>query len=302
MRIENMDNWRIYKNGNYVVRFDLKTGTKIRETNEDEFIPSFAENCDCKITDRCDAGCPFCYEGCTPHGKHGDILNYKFLDTLHPYTELAINGNDMSHPDLIPFLEKLKEKKVIANMTVNQIHFEKHQEMIRDLIERELIHGLGVSLKKATPKFISLIKQYPNAVIHTIAGVLTPYDIDELQYHDLKILILGYKKLERGVDWALENTHYLVINQMWLKDNLPEIIKKFKVVSFDNLAIEQLDVKRLMNEEEWNEFYMGSDSEFTYYLDLVEGKFAKNSVAPLDERYDILDSVDEMFEKIRLRR
>lgn len=291
----------VYKNGNYRVTL-LEDGTKIRETNEDEFIPSFAENCDCKITDRCDAGCPFCYEGCTPHGKHGDILNYKFLDTLHPYTELAINGNDMSHPDLIPFLEKLKEKKVIANMTVNQIHFEKHQSVINILINKGLIHGLGVSLNKPTKKFISLIKQFPNAVIHTIAGILTPYDIKELEHHDLKILILGYKKLERGVDWAIKNTYHLVINQMWLKDNLPEIIKKFKVVSFDNLAIEQLDVKRLMNEEEWEEFYMGSDSEFTYYLDLVEGKFAKNSVAPLDERYDILDSVDEMFEKIRLRK
>jgi len=108
----------VYKNGNYNVRL-LADGTKIRETNEDEFIPAFAENCDCKITDKCDGGCPFCYEGCTPNGKHGDILNYKFLDTLHPYTELAINGNDMSHPDLIPLLEKLKEKKVVANMTVS---------------------------------------------------------------------------------------------------------------------------------------------------------------------------------------
>ena len=107
-----MSNWKVYKNGNYIVRFNTKNGTKIRETNEDEFIPSFAENCDCKITDKCDALCPFCYEGCTPQGVHGDILNYKFLDTLHPYTELAINGNDMSHPDLIPFLEKLKENNL----------------------------------------------------------------------------------------------------------------------------------------------------------------------------------------------
>ena len=102
----------VYKNGNYFVRL-LSDGTKIRETKENEFIPAFAENCDCKITDKCDGCCPFCYEGCTPNGKHGDILNYKFLDTLHPHTELAINGNDMSHPDLIPFLEKFKEKKVV---------------------------------------------------------------------------------------------------------------------------------------------------------------------------------------------
>ena len=105
-----------YRNGNYIVTIG-DDGTKIRETEYDEFIPAFAENCDCKITDKCDGGCQWCYEGCTPSGKHGDILNPKFLDSLHPFTELAINGNDLTHPDLIPFLQKLKEKKVIANIT-----------------------------------------------------------------------------------------------------------------------------------------------------------------------------------------
>lgn len=103
-----------YKNGNYVVTL-LSDGTKIRETNDNEFIPSFAENCDVKITDKCDGGCPFCYEGCTPNGRHGDILNYKFLDTLHSYTELAINGNNLSHPDLVPFMHKMRDKKIILS-------------------------------------------------------------------------------------------------------------------------------------------------------------------------------------------
>ena len=126
----------VYKNGNYSVKI-LSDGTKIRETNDDEFIPSFAENCDIKITDKCDGGCPFCYEGCTTNGRHGDILNYKFLDTLHPYTELAINGNDLSHPDLVPFMYKMREKKIILNMTVNQIHFERHFDTIKKWIEEE---------------------------------------------------------------------------------------------------------------------------------------------------------------------
>lgn len=291
----------VYKNGNYRVIL-LDDGTKIRETNDDEFIPKFSENCDCKITDKCDGGCPFCYEGCTPNGKHGDILNYKFLDTLHPYTELAINGNDMSHPDLIPFLEKLKERKVITNITVNQIHFERHQDMIRDLVDKGLIYGLGVSLNKPTKEFIGLIKQYPNAVIHVINGILSESDVEMLSNNNLKILILGYKQLRRGVDWYDKDNENIVAKQNWLKENLEDMLSHFKVISFDNLAINQLDVKRLMSDEEWNEFYMGDDSEFTYFIDLVEGKFSKNSIAPLDERYDILDSVDAMFEKIRLRR
>jgi hypothetical protein len=292
-----MRNLKIYKNGNYTVKFDISDGTKIRETEEDDFIPAFAENCDCKITDKCDGGCQWCYEGCSPNGKHGDILNYKFLDTLHPYTELAINGNDLSHPDLIPFLEKLKEKKIITNMTVNQIHFERCQDMIHELVDKKLIYGLGISLKEPTEHFISLIKTYPNAVIHTINGILSPSDVEMLSDNNLKILILGYKQSRRGVDWYNTDHENIVVKQLWLKDNLEEMLSHFNVVSFDNLAIEQLDVKRLMSEEEWNEFYMGNDGDFTYFLDLVEGTFGKNSLAT--ERYPIMDNIDDMFNKIR---
>lgn len=295
--------WKHYKNGNYITSINLRTGTKIRENDLDNLTPAFAENCDITITHKCDGGCEFCYMGCTPDGKHGDILNYKFLDTLHEYTELAINGNDLSHPDLIPFLEKLKEKKVIANMTVNQIHFERCQDMIKDLIDKKLIYGLGISLKKPTKEFISLVKQYPNAVIHTINGVTTIEDYKALAYHNLKILILGYKELQRGVEY-MDNHHLSIAQaQSELYDMLGKIVEDgwFNVVSFDNLAIEQLDVKRLLSDEEWNEFYMGRDMEFTFYLDLVEGKFAGNSLAPENERYNLLDSVDEMFKKIRAK-
>lgn len=285
----------VYKNGNYTVKV-LSDGTKIRETLEDEFLPSFAENCDCKITDKCDGGCPFCYEGCTPNGKHGDILNYRFLDTLHPYTELAINGNDMSHPDLIPFLEKLKTKKVIANITVNQIHFEKHQDMIRELVEKRLIYGLGISLNEPTDEFISLVKSYPNAVIHVINGVLKPSDVAMLADKNLKMLILGYKQLRRGEDWYDKEHEKIVERQKWLKKNLDKMLNHFDVISFDNLAISQLDVKRLMSEEEWEEFYMGDDGNYTFYIDMVDGTFGKNSLAT--ERYPIKDNIDVMFQTI----
>jgi len=285
----------IYKNGNYNVTI-LSDGTKIRETEAEEFIPAFAENCDVKITDRCDGGCAMCYEGCTPNGKHGDILNQKFLDSLHPFTELAINGNDLSHPDLIPFLEKLREKKVIANMTVNQIHFERNQELIDKLIDDKLIFGLGISLHKPTEEFVKTVKKYPNAVIHTINGILSQSDIEILKDNNLKILILGYKKLRRGKDWFKKEYEDILAKQKWLFDNLEDIINHFEVVSFDNLAIKQLEVERLMDEKEWEEFYMGDDGNFTFYIDLVEGTFAKNSLSL--ERFPIEDTIDKMFCKI----
>lgn len=287
-----------YKNGNFVTTI-LSDGTKIRETKDDEFIPAFAENMDIKLTNKCNGGCAWCHEGSYINGKHGDILNEKFIDTLHPYQEIAIGGGDAtSHPDLIPFLQKLKEKKVIANMTVNQIHFEKKHELIKKLVDEKLIYGLGVSLVNPTKHFIELIKQYPNAVIHVINGVLNPSDIKALENNNLKMLILGYKHLRRGNEYFEEEQNDIETKQRWLYENLEDIIQKFKVVSFDNLAIEQLDVKRLLTQEEWDEFYMGDDGKVTYYVDMVERKFAQSSTAPFNKRYDLLDSVDDMFNVI----
>ena len=287
-----------YMNGNFRTTI-FSDGTVIRETEDDEFIPAFASNMDIKISNYCDMGCKFCHEGSTKNGKHGDILNEKFIETLHPYQEVALGGGDAtSHPDLIPFLQKLKDRKVIVNMTVNQKHFEQKQDLIRRLVDEKLIYGIGVSLVNPTDEFISLVKQYPNAVIHVINGVLRPSDIEVLSDNNLKMLILGYKQFRRGNEWYNEDHENIVVKQMWLKENLAEIINHFKVVSFDNLAIEQLEVQRLMTKEEWDEFYMGDDGTMTYYIDMVEGKFARSSTADFDKRYDLLDSVDEMFQKI----
>lgn len=288
-----------YINGNYTVTL-MGDGTKIRYTKDDEFIPAFAENCDVKITDKCDGGCPMCYEGCTPNGKHADLLNAKWVDSLKAGTELALNGNDMSHPQLVDFLYKLRDKKVFANLTVNQKHFEKHFEYIKSLVDEKLIWGLGVSLNSATDTFVEKIKCFPNAVIHVINGVITSSQVEALKNNDLKMLVLGYKRLERGVDYYDNYADIIQDNQKWLYDNLKDMTTQFKCLSFDNLAIKQLDVKRLMSDTEWEEFYMGDDGNFTFYIDAVEQTFGRNSLTPKAERYAIGDeTITEMFDVIR---
>ena len=235
-----MSNVKTYVNGNYTVSIDLDDGTKIRENNMDFFEPAFAECCDIKITDRCDGNCPFCYEGCTVNGRHADILTPKFLDTIPPYTEIAINGNDLTHPDLLVFLQKMKDRNVIVNMTVNQIHFERHYTLIKALVDQKAIHGLGVSLKEPTYDFIDKIKTIPNAIIHVINGVVTMPDLDMLAGNNLKILILGYKELKRGATYLENNNNTVKALQEDLSNYLfSEIIRNgwFHVVSFDNLAL-----------------------------------------------------------------
>ena len=289
-----------YDNGNYHVTI-YEDGTKVRETfdeNATEFIAEYPECMDVKITNRCDKGCHACHEDSTIDGKHGEILTAKFWDTLKPYTEIAVGGGDpLSHPDLVHFLLKLKRLNLIPNMTVNQVHFMKNWAFLKLLCEEKLIYGLGVSLVEPTDEFIEKIKEFPNAVIHVINGIVRKDQLERLENQDLKVLILGYKEFRRGVTYLETHKVKVEVSKITLYDYLPEMLNKFKVVSFDNLALEQLEVKRLLTEEEWNEFYMGNDGKYTMYIDLVNEQFALCSVA--EERFDLLDDIKPMFDKVK---
>lgn len=287
------------KNGNYTMFIDLETGTKIRKNNLDCFIPEKPESMDIKITNKCDMGCAFCHENSTVDGLHGDIMNLKFIETLLPYTELALGGgNPLTHPDLVPFLEKCKSLKLIPSMTINQVHFMKpeYSELIDKLVSEKLIYGLGISLTRATDEFIAKVKKYPNAVIHIINGVQPLAEVRKLYDQNLKVLILGYKMFRRGIEYFSEavdsaKTEYYA--------ELADMTKHFDVVSFDNLALNQLEVKRLLTDDEWNEFFMGNDGSHTMYIDCINKQYARSSTAPIEDRRELLDDIKPMFDYIR---
>ena len=295
-----MDRFVRFTNGNYTVTIDTKTGTKIRENDLDFFRAEFPESMDIKICDKCDMGCPMCHENSTPDGKCGDILNAKFIESLHPYTELAIGGgNPLEHPDLEKFLVKCKKLKLIPSMTVNQTHFMKNRKYLKMLCDAKLIYGLGISVNKVDNDFLEAVKDFPNAVLHVINGLVTIHDLAMLAGKDLKILILGYKEFRRGKDLFKRDAFAIERRKKELREWLERILREkwFEVVSFDNLAVNQLEVRTLIGEETWNEFYMGDDGTATMYVDMVKGEYAKSSTST--ERYPIEDNIIPMFERIR---
>ena len=235
-----------YKNGNYKVML-LEDGTKIRFNNLDNLTPAFAESMDVKLTDKCSVGCIFCYENSSPNGKHSDIMNQAWIQSVHPYTELAINGNDMDHPQLEEFLKFMKEKKIIVSMTLNLKQFLKNIDKVDRYVNEKLIYGLGISIPGCfdgnadTDKIFDTIAKYDNAVLHLINGIISPEFIT--QYQDklskCKILILGYKNVGRGIAYRQNADEYVTRNIEWLKQNFIDMQKsgKFKLVSFDNLAL-----------------------------------------------------------------
>ena len=295
-----MSKWVNYTNGNYKVYINLNNGTKIRETDDDYLEAAFPESFDLKICNRCNMGCSQCHENSTPDGQLGDILNAEFINTLHPHTEIAIGGgNPLEYPDLEAFLWKLKEKQVIPSMTVHQVHLLENLDFIHYLVDNELIYGLGVSITDVTDELIDILHDFPNAVCHVIAGVITENQMNKLAHHNLKILILGYKIFRRGAAHYNKNMTLVDFLIQYMYDMLPTMIEEkwFDVISFDNLALEQLNVNRLMSKEEWDAFYMGGDGQFTMFIDLVKNEFAQSSTS--NTRYEFKDTIEEMFEVIK---
>jgi len=284
-----------YNNGNeHVILFE--DGTKIRETDDDEFRPEYPENVDVTISTRCDNGCAFCYMGCTPDGAFAFFDN-PFLDNMFPGMEMAINLNFPIHPGLIPFLKKMKAQGVFVNATVNENHFVQNYSFVRELVDGELLHGIGVSYTGQTTELVKLVKSTPNAIVHTIAGLITPETVQRLGKNRLKVLILGYKQTGRGVSY-IESNNTVQQNMEWLRDNLKDILNKFELISFDNLALEQLDVRRFVTDADWTERYQGGEGSVTLYIDLVHGTYARDSL--IEESFSIgKKSLKEMFEDVK---
>lgn len=292
--------WYSYNNGNYKVYINSEDGSKYRFTEDNEFIAEIPESMDIKITNFCERGCLFCHENSSKEGKHAE-LNQDFINSLSPYQEVAIGGgNVLTHPDLKSFLNKLKEKKIIPSITINQEIFLKHYQEIKELYDNKLIYGIGVSLTDSSNfDLIYKLTSIPTTVIHAINGIFTEKDLYNLKDKNLKILFLGYKNIRRGKDYYNEEELAIKDKQNWLKTNIDLVYDSFEIVSFDNLAIEQLKVEDSVDKEIWDSRYMGDDGDFTFFIDMVEKEFAKSSTST--HRYKINDnSIKDMFSFIRL--
>jgi hypothetical protein len=265
-----------YANGNTSVKI-FSDGTKIREFSGQPAI-IHPESIDVKITDYCDMGCAYCHESSTLQGKHADLNKLMLvLDDLPAGVELAIGGgNPLSHSDLIPFLLACKMKGFICNITVNQGHLKMFQDLLSSIISDRLVYGVGISITSANYKYLSPILDITdNVVYHVIAGVNNITVIDSLM--DIgkycKVLVLGYKYFGFGVGHY--NDDIQISLKQWRKQ-IRNYVGKC-TLSFDNLAIDQLNIKRLFTKDGWEKFYMGDDFCFTMYIDAVKQQYAPTS-------------------------
>lgn len=284
-------------NGNAAITIK-KDGTRIIKFKGNLKL-DYPLNLDIRVTTSCSLGknpktnkafCDFCHESAITNGVECDYELLKdLLSDLPKGIELAIGGNNIT-AELINFMSWCKTKDFICNLTSNHLHINRDSKKLKYLLENEIIKGLGISYRKTYPiNFDNFFIEHPNVVLHVIAGIDIIDEILALPFN--KILVLGYKKFGFGEKYYSDN----------VKDNLQKwywwIGKLFAkpLVVFDNLAIEQLNIKRFFDNASWAKFYQG---EHSFYINAVEQYYAPSSRSADKTSWSKL-TIKKYFEQIK---
>lgn len=272
-----------YRNGNAVVTLDLRDGTRIIEYPDNERLTLDTPlNIDIRVSTQCPYGyntntkkstCTFCHESALVDGQecHYGVLQQILMDAKLPRgTEIALGVNQVTE-DLVQFVKNLYRLGLVVNITMN----ERYITEFGDTVLKQMlpyVFGLGISYRSlqgclSLPDWIA---DYPHTVIHVINGIDNFDDVKELSVKYHKLLVLGEKDF--GFNRGKVNLDTLEHKQ-W-KSNIMQLTKIFDIVSFDNLGLQQLEIRGKITNEEYKSFYQG---EHSMYINAVEQYFAPSS-------------------------
>lgn len=267
-----------YTNGNATINL-TSDGTRTIEF-EGELKLEYPLNIDIRVQTYCPLGynpttgkavCSFCHESASTTGTECDYTALLAkLDGLPKGIELAIGCNVFT-PGLFDFLKSCTERDFVCNLTINQLSLRNTNNTYKKLhtaIENGYIKGLGISYRQSPMEVHQDFLDYENTVVHVIAGIDDIHQVMKLPVK--KILVLGEKDFgfnEGKVDLTSQN------HKEWFW-NIRKTFDIFDVVSFDNLALEQLKIKRFLPQKEYDKFYQG---EYSFYINAVDKYYSRSS-------------------------
>lgn len=272
-----------YRNGNASVWLDLQDGTRIIEYPDNEPLTLQTPlNIDIRVSTQCPYGynsitrkstCEFCHESALVNGQECDYgrLLLVLTDAKLPRgTEIALGVNEVTD-DLIQFVKNLYRLGLVVNITMNERYILQYGDTrLKEMMP--YVFGLGISYRSlqgclSLPDWIA---EYPHTVIHVINGIDDFDDVKELSVKYHKLLVLGEKDFGFNRGKVNLNTEQ---HKQW-KSNIMQLTKIFDIVSFDNLGLQQLEIRGKITDEEYKSFYQG---EHSMYINAVEQYFAPSS-------------------------
>lgn len=287
-----------YVNGN--AHIEIYPDGKRVITYDGELKLDMPLNIDIRVSNKCSFGqrpdgtyvlCSFCHEEAKTDGNECDygLLKSK-LYGLPKGIELAIGANNITD-GLKDFLVWCYMQGYISNLTINQGHLKRDMKHLMYLIDNDYIKGLGVSFRCGIRWDVpESILTYPNTVFHVICGIDTISDVIGLSARGVKkILVLGEKDF--GFNAGKVDTKSQV-HKSWLW-HVRSLFDIFDVVSFDNLALEQLRINRFFSNSDWGTFNQG---EHSFYIDAVRQVYKPSSRDKNECHWDV--TINEYFKQL----
>lgn len=280
-----------YINGNYAVTELGGGGIKKRALRGGEnFQPKFPDSIDLKITNSCSRGCPFCHEKSVPGGKSFNLQRtIGILSTLPRVgIEIAVGGGNIfdipnEAAELLTWMTDygFRPRITIAydDLVENANYVDEYRFSTGNIPPQAVIFKnspfIGVSIGKYYDKLdIPYYGMNEPIVWHVIVGVMPVEDmrkiLNDCKYH--KILILGFKNFGRAVGQTpKELEEWKILGK--------EIAQRrfIKTIGFDNLALEQLEIKDHIDTKTWDSLWFGPEFCTSMYIDAVEETFAPTS-------------------------
>lgn len=299
---------KLYINGNYLVSYDTRhPGSRVYTAlrrNED-FVPSFPDSIDLKITNKCNNGCAYCHENSNPSGKSFNLeRTLSVLSELPEHTEVAIGGGNIieCYDDFLKLCYYLSGKGIYPRVTINCRDLDKFIELYQNVEDTKSITGLAIGVSvESYEEYMYCVKSIQSSscmphmdfVFHIIVGIFPYNDLEKTiknvrtsLFNQFKVLVLGFKQFGRAKDMEikdLDNWRKTISNLFYSKRVKMDCVDDV-TIGFDNLAIEQLNIRDLLLSSEWETYFMGQDFSHTMYIDAVNEEFAPTSRSPYEER------------------
>jgi hypothetical protein len=212
------------QDGNHWTMFSRETGARFTmdlsprsTTMESTEIPkglvaSSPWLVDIKITDACNAGCAFCYQGSTQTGEHADanyLRNVFYKLGKDRCFEVAIGGGEPTlHPDFLGLMAHARTYGIVPNVTTRNLDFLASVDRGKELAG--IVGRVAVSVDGArdAQRAVDLLKLAPwwkgKINLQIIDGICADpghvLAIAEVasRDHDINVTLLGYKTVGRG--------------------------------------------------------------------------------------------------------
>lgn len=237
------------------------------------------------------------------------LYSNNFLPRVTVNYKSLVTGGKLNRVSLeyLKEFEEVTEGRLSIGISISSFEeFKTLKELIKSVVrpKKKVTDGSSFELIQKKNEYYDIFSNR-NIVYHVIAGLVTAEDIKSIMDYQLnrgwktetvpcdvwdfdldtfRLLILGYKQWGRAKGTELPREE-LEKTREYIKDRIDSMYLEgsdttTSSVGFDNLAIEQLGIRDLLDRGIWDLVYLGEEGSHSMYIDAVKEEYSRTSRTP----------------------